>query len=94
MFFKKQTNKQKTNNKQTNKQKTNNKQTNKQTKQNKQKTLIKKHQYKCIWVLLGGIHEVIVKKLVNCTWQHLKLEAPVGTKARDCQVEKVQIDFL
>ena len=36
-------------------------------------------------MLLGGIHEVIVKKLVNCTWQHLKLEAPVGTKARDCR---------
>ena len=35
-------------------------------------------------MLLGGIHEVIVKKLVNCTWQHLKLEAPEGTKARDC----------
>ena len=36
-------------------------------------------------MLLGGIHEVIVKKLVNCTWQHLKLEAPEGTKARDCR---------
>ena len=40
----------------------------------------------CIWVFLGGIHEVIVKKLVNCTWQHLKLEAPVGTQATDCRI--------
>ena len=45
----------------------------------------KKNNIKCICVLLGGIHEVIVKKLVNYTWQHLKLEAPVGIKARDCR---------
>ena len=37
--------------------------------------------------MTGGLVEVIVKKLVNWIWQHLKLEAPVGTTARDCPKE-------